>query len=182
MHGRVIALCRLRGREGHGKAGTTVRRRRPSGLSKTIQRVVIIDPATGSLGRLKRGRWQWGGHEIAGVIQATHLHGSPAKNGGPVPESSRRRGFFAAAAAPLSAVRLAKRAADEKPCVRRAGADGAAGDTAARRAVRGSRGHDRDFHTGRTGAHLSKKNVIMVDKGVTAGAVRFAAPARQSSL
>ncbi|TIL55421.1 MAG: hypothetical protein E5Y79_34405 [Mesorhizobium sp.] len=83
--------------------------------------IVIIDPAVGRLGRLKRGRWQWGGHEIAGVIHATHLHGSPAKNGGPVPESSRRRGFFAAVAASMSAVRPAKRAADEKPCVRRAG-------------------------------------------------------------
>ncbi|UVC15541.1 hypothetical protein [Mesorhizobium onobrychidis] len=51
------------------------------------------------------------------------------------PESSRRRGFFAAVAASLSAVRLTKRAADEKPCVRRAGADGAAGDTAARGAM-----------------------------------------------
>lgn len=40
------------------------------------------------------------------------------QNGGPVPESSRRRGFFAAVAASLSAVRLAKPAADEKPaCV-----------------------------------------------------------------
>lgn len=104
------------------------------------------------------------------MIHATHLHGSPAKNGGPVPESSRRRGFFAAVAASLSAVHLAKRAADEKPCVRRAGADGAAGDTAAQRAVRGSRGHDRDFITGRTGAHLSEKNVIMADTRVSAGA------------
>ncbi|TIR41904.1 MAG: hypothetical protein E5X64_07295 [Mesorhizobium sp.] len=52
------------------------------------------------------------------MIHATHLHGSPAKNGGPVPESSRRRGFFAAVAASLSAVRLTKPAADEKPaCV-----------------------------------------------------------------
>lgn len=158
MQSRVIAPCRLRGREGHGRAGTTVRRRRPSGSSKNhSEGIVIIDPAVGRLGRLKRGRWQWGGHEIAGVIHATRLHGSPAKNGGPVPESSRRRGFFAAVAASLSAVHLAKRAADEKPCVRRAGADGAARDTAAQRAVRGSRGHEPDFHTGRTGAHLSEK-------------------------
>ncbi|UVK35631.1 hypothetical protein LHFGNBLO_006459 (plasmid) [Mesorhizobium sp. AR10] len=47
-----------------------------------------------------------------GVIQARH-HGSHPQNGGPAPESSRRREIFAAVEASLYPVRRAKRAADE---------------------------------------------------------------------
>ncbi|NGO55344.1 hypothetical protein [Allomesorhizobium camelthorni] len=55
-----------------------------------------------------------------GMIHARHLHGSPPKNGGPVPESSRRRDIFAAVEASLSAVRRANRAADESQRVHHA--------------------------------------------------------------
>ncbi|SFL17795.1 hypothetical protein SAMN04488498_14815 [Mesorhizobium albiziae] len=47
------------------------------------------------------------------MIHTRHLHGSPPKNGGPVPVSSHRREIFAAVGASLSVVRRATRAADE---------------------------------------------------------------------
>lgn len=47
------------------------------------------------------------------MSQARYPHRSPPKNGGPVPESSRRREIFAAVEASPSAVRKPKRAADE---------------------------------------------------------------------
>lgn len=47
------------------------------------------------------------------MVSARHLEGSPAKNGGPVRASRRRRGIFAAAVVSLTVVCRAKRAADE---------------------------------------------------------------------
>ncbi|SJM30201.1 hypothetical protein BQ8482_130100 [Mesorhizobium delmotii] len=70
----------------------------------------IIDPAGREARPAERGRWQRCGQEIEG---ARHPHRSPPQNGGPVPESSRRREIFAAVEASPSAVRRAKRAADE---------------------------------------------------------------------
>ncbi len=47
------------------------------------------------------------------MIHARHLHGLPPQNGEPVTELSHRRELFEAVEASLSAVRRAKRAADE---------------------------------------------------------------------